>query len=225
MTSDDPQRLGEDIGYVFRNQDLLRLALTHASVGRSQGDYQRLEFLGDRVLGLVIADLLYEHYPQENEGAMARRLAALVRMESCAEIARTIRLGDYLILSHGEAEAGGRKNNVILGDACEALIGAIYRDGGFAEARRFIERYWRPLLESDARPPQDAKTGLQEWAQGRGLPLPNYRLLGTAGPAHDLTFTIEVSLPGYGPATAQGKSKRIAEQEAAKKLLSSVTNS
>ncbi len=228
--SDLAQELAGVLGHRFGQPDLLREALTHPSAvaaGRAAGparearrrDYERLEFLGDRVLGLVIADLLYRVFPAEVEGALARRLAVLAREDTLARVAAAAGLGAHLMLSRGEAGSGGRDNPTLLADACEAVIGALYLDGGLPAAARFIERYWRPLVAEDAQPPQDAKTALQEWAQGAGLPLPVYRILHTEGPAHEPRFVIEVTVRDRSPATATGRSKRAAEQAAAAALL------
>jgi ribonuclease III len=219
------------LGHGFSDLDLLRTALTHPSAltrrngksgPRQKGgqDNQRLEFLGDRVLGLVVAEMLYRTFGKEDEGAMAKRLAALVRQEGLAHVARTIDLGRHLILSRGEADGGGRDNAATLADACEAIIGAIYLDAGLDAARKFVERHWAALLAADEAPPQDAKTALQEWAQAAGLPLPVYQVVESSGPPHDPTFTVEVRVSGKRTAQASGKSKRQAEQAAAASLMS-----
>lgn len=206
--------------YEFKNQELLRTALTHRSAGgRNAPTYERLEFLGDRVLALVVADMLYDTYPSEDEGALAKRLVALVRRETLADVARTLDLGRIVRISRGEADAGGRENPAILADACEAVIGAIYRDGGLDAARAFIRRYWGELLASTVKPPKDAKTVLQEWAQGRGLDLPEYSEIGRSGPDHAPVFTIEVAVGEYPPERGEGQTKRVAEQMAAERLL------
>ncbi len=215
------------LGWRFRNPVLLEEALTHRSMtgrGRSRRrSNERLEFLGDRVLGLVIADLLIRRYPDEGEGALSRRHAGLVRRECLAEIAGELQLAPWLRLSRGEEESGGRTNPAILANGLEAVIGAIYLDGGPDAAAEFVRAHWRPRLEAMAAPPRDAKTALQEWAQGRGLPLPAYRVTATSGPAHAPRFEIEVSLPGWPPARAAASSKRAAEQAAADQLLAMVT--
>ena len=215
-----PRQLAERLGHAFGRPALLREALTHPSAAdRAQRSYERLEFLGDRVLGLIVADLLLARFPKEPEGALARRLAALVRKETLAEVAETQDLGAYLILAKGEREAGEDANPGLLADACEAVIGALYLDGGLEAARRFVEPLWAPLLEADRTPPQDAKTALQEWAQGRGLPLPSYRELRREGPPHDPVFTVEVTVAEEEPEAGTGRSKRLAEQAAATRLL------
>lgn len=211
------------LGYAFADPALLEEALTHRSaVGRATDAYERLEFLGDRVLGLVIADMLMEAFPNENEGALARRLAALVREDTLAAVARDIGLGAEIRLGAGESESGGRENNALLADVCEAMIAAIYRDGGLEPARRFIETHWSARLAAESAPPQDAKSALQEWAQARALPLPSYRVVEREGPDHAPVFTVAVEVEGKPAATASGASKRIAEQAAARKLLDEI---
>jgi len=212
-------RIEERLGHRFREPALLRQALTHASAAAAGASNERLEFLGDRVLGLVVAALLFERFPGDSEGTLARRFTALVRREALARVAETIDLGHHLVLSAGEEEAGGRANPGTLADACEAVIAALFLDGGLAAADAFVRRQWLPLLDEALPPPKDAKTALQEWAQDRGLPLPVYRETGRSGPAHAPTFAIEVSLTGHAPATASGPSKRAAEQSAAAVLL------
>jgi len=225
MRHEEPERLDAlsvRLGHRFGRPALLRQALTHASGlarGRHGDSYERLEFLGDRVLSLVVAELLFDRFPDEREGEIARRHAALVRREALAEVAAGIDLGAAIRLSRGEAEAGGRDNPAILADACEAVIAALYLDGGLDSARRFIEGHWRPRIEATARPPIDAKTTLQEWAQARSLPLPSYQEIGREGPDHEPLFTIEVSVDGHPPVRASGASKRAAEQAAAARLL------
>lgn len=211
------------IGYEFINKALLTLALTHPSLGKKNNN-QRLEFLGDAVLGLVVAELLYEQFPNEQEGELARRQAALVRGETLVKLANDLQLGEALIVSASEAQAGGRVTASNLEDAMEALIGAIYLDGGLKGVTQFALPHWSKLSKEITTPPKDAKTALQEWAQARGLAVPTYTLLETAGPSHAPNFTIEVLVTGYPPATAQSGSKRQAEQLAAGKLLEIVGN-
>lgn len=226
--SSDPElnALAARLGHRFARPGVLSQALTHASAvqdgparDHAVETYERLEFLGDRVLALIVADLLLERFPKEPEGPLAQRLADLVRRETLARVAQSIDLGAYLRLAKASDAGGERENPAILADACEAVIGALFLDGGLAAARGFVEPVWRPLLEEARRPPQDAKTALQEWAQGRGLPLPQYRETGRSGPDHEPVFTIEVSLPEQGGETGQGRSKRQAEQAAAERLL------
>ncbi|WP_372006599.1 ribonuclease III [Tistrella mobilis] len=217
-----------EIGHDFDDPSLLEAALTHPSVdgggrdrnGRVRLNYERLEFLGDRVLGLAVADQLYHRFPGESEGALARRFAALVRRETLARVAEMLSLGRYLRLSRGEDDSGGRRNPANLADACEAVIAALYLDGGFDTARRFVERYWAPLMEEDLRPPKDPKTALQEWAQARGLEAPVYTVIGREGPDHAPSFRVRALVARLGAEEATGASKRIAEQAAAQSLLS-----
>lgn len=210
------------LGHNFARPDLLGEALTHPSAGVRGGCYERLEFLGDRVLALVVAEMLLTGFPAEDEGALAKRLAALVRRETLADVAARIGLGERLRLSRGEDESGGRSNPSVLADAMEAVLGALYLDGGLAAAQAFIERHWEPAMSAAEHPPEDAKTRLQEWAQGAGRPLPRYRTVGSTGPAHSPTFSVEVSVEGGGPETGSGPSKRAAEQAAAAALLARI---
>ena len=226
MTGQQPtlDSLADILGHRFARTDLLREALTHPSVnpedrGPAPFGYERLEFLGDRVLGLVIAEWLLELFPDEPEGALARRHAALVRRETLAQTAGAMALGDYLLLSSGEAGGGGRDNEAILANACEAVIGALYLDGGLAAAQRFIRKAWAAAVARYEHPPRDPKTALQEWAQARSLPLPTYIPVSRVGPDHDPVFTVEVKVDGHPPATGSGSSKRGAERAAAAALL------
>lgn len=210
--------LGEVLGHRFAEPQLLEEALTHSShTGRRS--YERLEFLGDRVLGLVVSEMLLKRFPDEAEGTLAIRFAALVSGESLASVAMDIDLGSHIAASPGEAEAGVRDNPSILADVCEAVIGALYLDGGLEAARDFIEPHWRALLEADPRPRQDPKTALQEWAQARGAALPAYREVARSGPPHAPVFTVEVAVEGKAPERGEGRSKRVAEREAAERLL------
>lgn len=212
--------LARILGHDFTRPELLEVALTHVSAAaRAAESYERLEFLGDRVLGLVIADLLMRRHPEETEGDLARRLAGLVARDSLAEIADTLELGAWLRLSAGEQTAGIRDNRSVLADVMEAVIGAVYRDGGLGAAAPLIERLWGPLAERDTRPPTDAKTALQEIVQARGSALPHYRVLEKMGPDHQPVFTVEVTVEGEVPARGEGSSKRAAEQAAAEALL------
>ncbi len=211
------------LGHRFNDPSLLALALTHRSALSAEGQSnERLEFLGDRVLGLIVADLLCRTYPDEDEGHLARRFAVLVGREALCRVAVDLGLGTFLTLSPGETDSGGRDNATLLANACEAAIAALYRDGGLAVAARFVEARWLPLLTEDVEPPKDPKTALQEWAQARGLPLPDYREVGRTGPPHAPLFSIEVSVVGQTPARADGASKRLAERNAAAALLAQV---
>ena len=198
---------------------MLERALTHASASADVSN-ERLEFFGDRVLGLVIAEKLFELYPNDSEGALALKLNALVRQETCALAAEAAGLSDHLILANSEEGSGGRKKAVILAGACEAVIAALYFDGGMDIARAFILRYWADALATLNDDMRDPKTVLQEWAQSRkGSGGPAYRLVKREGPDHAPRFEIEVRVKGEEPALGEGGSKREAEQAAAKALL------
>jgi ribonuclease III len=211
--------LHERIGYRVKDERLLDRALTHASHG-SHGrtkDYERLEFLGDRVLALVAADELYRRFPDIGEGDLSRRLNLLVRQESCTEVAQALGLGEYI-------RWGTRTNDIasnprVLADACEALIAAIYLDGGLEPARQFILRHWHDLFERAAAVGKDAKTALQEWALARALPVPVYYEETRRGPDHLPVFVMMVEVDGYEPSSGEGPSKRAAEQTAAQSFL------
>ncbi len=222
----DRDTLAERLGHRFTKPDLLERALTHPSAATRRGpgedSYERLEFLGDRVLGLIVADLLFQRFPAEDEGALAKRFAELVRRETLADVARDLELNRYLRLAKGEEAAGERDNPALIANACEAVIGALYLDGGLEAARGFVEAHWVARLEAAPTPPRDAKTALQEWAQGRGLPLPDYREVGRTGPAHEPVFTVEAGVEGHAPTRGEGRSKRLAEQAAAERLLAQV---
>jgi ribonuclease-3 len=226
------------IGHDFARPELLADALTHPSAlsfvaGRRQGrrhstaakgGYQRLEFLGDRVVGLVVADMLWRQFPNEPEGYLTRRLTSLVRREALARVAAGIGLAPYVVLSPSEAASGAAENPGILGDVMEAVIAAVYLDAGFAAAFAFIERHWAPLIGETAAPPRDPKTELQEWAQARRLPLPAYHLVATSGPDHAPQFTVAVRVKGQDEASATASSKRAAETAAAAALIDRLSN-
>lgn len=219
----DLSPVAERLGYVFADPALLREALTHPSAhtaGRARGpNYQRLEFLGDRVLALAIAEMLIETFPRENEGALSRRLTQLVRAETCAEVAAELGLGEFIVLGDGEAASGGRTKVAILSDVAEAVIGAIFRDGGFDPARAFVRRVFGPRLLEPQKDLRDSKTTLQEWVQARGQAPPAYRLIERRGLDHAPEFIVKVEVPGLGAAEGAGRSKRAAEQAAAAAML------
>lgn len=224
--------LEERIGHDFADPALLRDALTHPSLAAAPGrrrahgasPYERLEFLGDRVVGLAVAEMLWRRFPDEPEGDLSRRFTALVSQEPMAEIARELGLDAALILCAGTEKDNGRSNPSILADACEAVIGALFADAGFAAARELVEALWAPRIEKAVAPPRDAKTALQEWAQGRGLPLPAYDVVAQEGPSHAPTFRVRVSVQDNGAEEAEGASKRNAERAAAERLLSRITS-
>jgi ribonuclease-3 len=211
------------IGYRFTDGAMLDCALTHISALKGArnraGSYQRLEFLGDHVLGLVISDMLYRAFPRADEGELSRRLADLVRKETCAEIARSIALGDAIRVGASEANAGARSRLAILADVCEAVIGAVFLDGGYKAAEALVGRLWQARMHATAQPLRDPKTVLQEWAQARGLPTPAYREVARSGPDHDPEFRVAVQLPAFAPAEGSGRSKRAAEQAAAAAMI------
>jgi ribonuclease-3 len=220
-------RQAEDIetalGYRFKSRNLMNEALTHSSASRrgSRGarTNERLEFLGDRVLGLAIAELLMRRYPHDPEGALSARLAVLVSEPVLADVARSLDLGRWLEVARSEEEGGGREKPGILADAVEAMIGGIFLDGGWERAAEFVRHHFASRLETMSVPPRDAKSLLQEWSQARGLGLPTYEVKQASGPAHAPIFHIAVSLPGYETASARAPSKRAAETAAAEALL------
>lgn len=221
--------LTANLGHGFRDAGLLEMALTHASVGegavrdargRPFMDNQRLEFLGDRVLGLLVADRLMRDHPDADEGEMSSRLHGLVDKAACARAAEALGVGDAMRLSPGEAKQGGRRREGVLGDAMEAILAAVWLDGGIDAARSVFDRAWAAEL---AAPPKRAvsnpKSALQEWALGQGRALPTYKIVQRTGSDHAPTFTVEASVEGYPPLTAQGRSRQDAEKSAAIGLL------
>lgn len=221
------KQLQTRISYRFSNTALLQEALTHASATYGQAhiaDYQRLEFLGDRVLGLAIAEQLYQNFPGAPEGELAIRLNALVKKETCAAVARELDLGPFIVLGDSEALAGGRRKDTILADICEALLGAVYLDGGWEVARQFVYAHWATQVALELAKPvgkKDPKTALQEWVQGEGkvkVP-PRYVLVENSGPDHAPSFVYEVRVEGLEPERGNGPSRKAAEQAAAAALL------
>jgi ribonuclease III len=224
MKTGERARLETQLDYHFADPKLLDRALTHASAvaGRSRKQpesYQRLEFLGDRVLGLAIADALIERFPEAPEGELSRRLARLVSRETCTDVAAEMSLAEYLKMGGSAGRGGASATPSVLADVCEAVIAAVYRDGGLEAARALVERYWAPRIESARGPLRDAKTELQEWAHKRGFATPAYIETLRTGPDHRPEFEIEVSVGNLAPARAKGGSKREAEHEAAANLL------
>ena len=211
------------IGHSFADPNLLITAVTHVSAlksSRQRNDsYQRLEFLGDHVLGLVVSDMLYRAFPNADEGELSKRLAELVRKESCADVAKSLGLLDDIKLGAVGAGVDARLRKSVLGDICEAVIGAVFLDGGYDAAAQFVERNWTERMHKPRRPLRDPKTVLQEWAQGKGLPTPVYREIERTGPHHDPQFRVAVDLPGLAPAEGVGGSKRAAEKVAASVMI------
>ena len=217
-------KLQDVLGHRFNTPELLQEALTHPSTDAHQSEnehlnYERLEFLGDRVLGLVIAEMLLTSFPEEREGDIAKRHTGLVQADALAVVAHEISLGDYLSLSVGEHRSGGRKKKAVLADAIEAVLGALYLDAGLEPAKAFIKKYWHKAMVSYDIPPVDAKTELQEWAQKRGLPLPQYVLLERSGPDHSPVFDMEVRVKGHPPQNGISHSKQSAQKHAAQNML------
>lgn len=214
--------LEKRLGYKFRREELLTQALTHASVrggSRKRVDNERLEFIGDRVLGLAIVEVLSEAYPDANEGELARRLNRLVNGDTCAKVGRELDLGPHLILADSEVNSGGRDKDTILADAVEAILGAVFLDRGFDKGREVVRHLWASHFGTNTKAAADPKSALQEWAQGQGLALPQYVEIGREGPDHAPHFTAEVRIRGCSPARGEGNSKRAAEQAAAQQLL------
>jgi ribonuclease-3 len=215
--------LQERLGHQFADEGLLQLALSHASIGVQSNE--RLEFLGDRVLGLIVAERLYADYPAESEGGLAVRLNALVRREACAKAGDAAGLAPHLIMAASESVSGGRKKSAIVAGACEAVIAALYLDGGLEAAKAFVLRYWDEAFSGLKPELRDAKTALQEWAQSGALPgraQPLYAVTERAGPDHAPLFTVEVRIPGHEPQRGEGPNKRDAEQNAARRMLESL---
>lgn len=220
MTAPTPHPLAAQLLHTFDRPDLLEQALTHPSAAPTRADrgYERLEFLGDRVLGLVIAEMLFLTFPDEQEGQIAKRHAALVRKEALTEVARSLDVARYVRTPPGDSAATLTPS--VLADVCEALLGALYLDGGITAARQFIDTHWRPRLKAADAPPQDAKSALQEWAQGQGRSRPVYEILATEGVAHRPLFRIGVRVEGLdGMIAATGPTRKGAEQEAATRAL------
>lgn len=216
--SDILATLEEKIGYRFANREWLKRALTHSSTADNK-NYERLEFLGDRVLGLVMAHALFEHFPEESEGGMARRHSALVQGRTIALLGQQNGIGEYIIMSVAERASGGGEKENIVADVVEAMLGAIYLDGGLEAARGVILRLWGENIDTLTDAPMDPKTELQEWVQARGWPLPVYDIVEKSGPDHAPEFVIEVKVDGQMPVQARGPSRRQAEKTAARTML------
>ena len=209
------------LGYHFKDRNLLTQALTHSSAG--EANYERLEFLGDRVLGLVVAEGLYKRFPDEKEGLMAKRFSGLVRRETLADVAVQTRINENIIVSEQERSLGGLENENLLSDIVEAVLGAMYLDGGLAPCQKFVGLAWEPHFNEMKLPPQESKTALQEWAQARGLEPPTYDIIEQEGPDHAPLFTVEARLGSFGAEHAKGPSRRVAEKLAAAAFLKKLT--
>ncbi|MFZ5673780.1 MAG: ribonuclease III [Pseudomonadota bacterium] len=221
FTDQEFQAIAALLGYTFRNRDLLKAALTHGSgrKGNTHTTYQRLEFLGDRVLGLVIAEELYVRNPRKAEGALAQNFSLLVRAEACADAARDLGISEHIRVGQKEKAQGMATQTVILGDVMESILGAMYLDGGLEPARALIMRLWEERLSSRSKLVKDAKSFLQEWALAQGKAIPAYRIVSRDGPDHSPHFTIAVTVEGFAEAIASAQSKRNGEQLAAEAFL------
>ena len=222
MTARDFSELERRLDHEFGDKSLLERALTHSSLSGGKDtvrDLERLEFLGDRVLGLLTAEILWRNFPHYDEGEMAPRLNALVRKETCAKAARHFGLDDFILMSAWEEDSGGRSKTAILGDVMEALLGALYIDGGLGAARGVFDQFWTPNLQALSKHHRDAKSELQEWSQAKKLGPPEYGVLETDGPDHAPAFRIEVRVKGFAPAEGAGRSERQAQTDAARAFL------
>ncbi len=212
------------IEYQFKNIETLEEALTHSSFIKNNINNERLEFLGDRVLGLFIANYLYSTYPHSKPGDLAQRYNNLVRADTLVKVSEKIRLGSFIIMSNAEESAGGRLKPAILSDCCEALIGGIFIDGGYLVAQSFVLRQWKEFLIDSKSLEKDSKSALQEWTHANLNLNPSYKEVSMSGPSHDPIFTVEVLVEGFSPELAKGNSKQKAQQLAAKKLLYKLIN-
>jgi ribonuclease-3 len=218
MSEQQFKKLEDIIGYQFKDSHLLERALTHSSTNDAY-NYQRLEFLGDRVLGLVMAHALFEAFRGENEGGLAKRHTALVQGITCSLIGQKHNIADFIILSNSEKEAGVHLNENIIADVVESMIGAIYIDGGYENVQRVVLHLWGDMVNTLEDVPQDPKTELQEWVQARGLSLPQYEIIGKSGPDHAPIFSIELKIEGSSPVVSEGTSRRQTEKLAATEML------
>ncbi len=211
------------IDYQFKDRHWLERALTHSSTNECY-NYQRLEFLGDRVLGLVMADELFMQFKDEKEGGLAKRHTALVQGSTCTVVGQAHGICDFILLSNSERDAGGQSNENIIGDVVEAILGAVYIDGGFEPAKAVVLKLWGDNVYTLDKVPQDPKTELQEWVQARGLDLPLYEVVDRSGPDHAPIFVLRVSVEGHGYIDADGASRRQAEKTAARRMLKKIKN-
>ncbi|HPD83528.1 MAG: ribonuclease III [Alphaproteobacteria bacterium] len=218
MTEKKFKKLEEIIGYQFKDSHLLERALTHSSTNDDY-NYQRLEFLGDRVLGLVIAHALFVEFRGENEGGLAKRHTALVQGTTCSIIGQAHNIADFIILSQSEKDSGVHMNENIIADVVESMIGAIYVDGGYEAAQKVVLKLWGDNIKTLEEAPQDPKTELQEWVQARGLSLPEYKIIDKQGPDHAPVFVVELKVEGFDPITSEGPSRRQAEKTVARIML------
>ncbi|AIL12530.1 hypothetical protein IM40_01745 [Candidatus Paracaedimonas acanthamoebae] len=211
--------LEKKLGYTFKNKKLLEQALTHSSLSSIQENNERLEFLGDRVLGLIVAQLLFQRFSLAPEGELSLRHTQLVNKETLSQVGLSLTLGQYLRMARGERASGGHLKKSLLADACEALIAAIYLDGGLSAAQEFIVKYWEELLSEKGQFIKDAKSKLQERVQAQGKNAPRYEIVGRVGPHHAPVFTVAIFVEGLPSVEGSGASRREAEQQAAHRLL------
>ena len=219
------ETISKTIKYHFKNPQLLHEALTHPSIISKDSlkfNYERLEFLGDAVLNIVISEMLFNIFPKDTEGNLAKKKTALVCGNQLVKVAQSINLGQFIIMSDGERTCGGANNPNNLENALEALIGAIYLDGGLTAAQNFIHSFWKHAATHMDIPPQDAKTILQEFIQGKRLPAPTYHIVDKSGPDHNPIFTVELRIPLYKTIQATGNNKKLAEQKAANLMLNQI---
>lgn len=211
--------IAERLGYRFNDANLLEQALTHGSSPKTPANYERLEFLGDRVLGLIVAEELFKQHDQEREGKLAARHSAIVRGDACADVGERLNLADLVLLGATEKKLGVHKTRSILGDVVEALIGAIYLDGGLDAARRVVLTHWAGILVNPENARKDAKTFVQEWTLARGKSLPVYELVDRAGPEHRPEFTVRLTVQKFGESLGKGSTKQAAEMAAAQQFI------
>lgn len=225
LTPEQREACEANIGHRFKDPALLDRAMTHRSATQgktAEWSNERLEFLGDRVLGLVMVETLLERFPKLREGELAPRLNNLVSRETCAIVGAELGLGQYLIVDRAERSTGGPEKPSLLANAIEAVIGAVYQDAGLEKARKFTLKAWKRLLQASPELGRDPKSALQEWAQGEGLSTPVYRQVSREGPDHAPVFTVAVLVDGYEPMPGIGSSKQLAEREAARALLAAI---
>lgn len=225
LTAEQRDALEAALGHKFKDAILLDRAMTHRSATQGKAaewSNERLEFLGDRILGLVMVETLMERFPKQREGELAPRLNAMVSRETCAIVGADIGLGNYLIIDQSERSTGGSEKRSLLANAVEAVIGAIYTDAGLEKARKFILKQWKVLLQDATDLARDPKSALQEWAQGSGMAAPVYRHVSREGPDHAPVFTVAVEVDGQKPVQGVGNSKQVAEREAARAMLAAI---
>jgi len=225
LAPEQREGLEEALGYHFKDEKLLDRAMTHRSAAQghaAEWSNERLEFLGDRILGLVMVETLLERFPKMREGELAPRLNAMVSRETCAVVGASLGLGQFLIVDRSERATGGPEKPSLLANAIEAVIGAIYTDGGLEKSRKFVLKVWKKQLQASPELGRDPKSALQEWTQGEGLSTPVYRHVSREGPDHAPVFTVTVNVPGHEPVPGVGSSKQLAEREAARAMLAAI---